>query len=389
LVTLSNPGTATAQLRTSVGDPTVCYWNPEFSPDGRYAVWIEQPEGQSQGHVWHCAVDANTGALDPPDCKGFQAFDATVYGHANWGTDAEGPYYVGGNLQGQVVLVRPTSGHDGAVQILSTPPDTERRGFYASRLPGSSAGFVYFTRNATGVSLGQGEVELRYIDLASPAQDKLIARQQRSGGWAPLEVAYPRWFSGSTTLVYGVPGSDGHVQVAMVDVSQPTLAPVQITSDPHDKIDAFPFTYNNRRYLMAGVDRTSTSKLYAEGAYHRFWPVETVTPSGSGLVDPCLAQSNETYQFGGQLFTAYQISDCSSGNWFNNAPGEVWLSTLLTSPQKQWRLSTTMDTVVNNEPEPLVGSTKAWVFYSSYQAGQPDAVCPELWRVDVSSAGSR
>jgi hypothetical protein len=250
-------GPATAELRAPVGDAAVCYWNPEFSSDGRYVVWFESNPGAPSGQVWHCAVNPETGAPDPPDCKGFRAFEGKLDGHANFGSDNQGAYY------------------------------------------------------------------------------------------------------------------------------RADLSPIQITADAHDKIDAFPFTFDNRRYLMAGIDHTSTSRLYAEGASHQFRPVETVTPPASELQEPCPAQSHETFELGGTLYTAYQISDCASGNFFT-AAGEVWLSTLRTSAQKQWRLSSS-GARVNNEPEPLVQSPKAWVFYSSYATGQdPQAACPQLWRVDIS-----
>jgi hypothetical protein len=375
---------ATAEIRTAVGDSGVCYWNPEFSSEGHYVVWYESKSGASSGQVWHCAVNPDTGALDPPDCKGFRAFKGTLDGHANFGSDDQGAYYVGANVQGELVLVRPTSAQDGTVEILSTAADAKRHGIYASRLPNSDKRYVYWLRTADGFTPGAGEVELRYIDLASPTQEIEIARQRRpSGGWAPLETGFPRWFAGSPMLVYGIRDSSGYIQLEMVDVSRADLSPMQITADPHDKIDAFPFTSGGRRYLMAGIDHTSTSRLYAEDLDHQFRPVDTVTPPASALQQPCLAQSHEPFELGGNLYTAYQISDCGSGNFFT-AAGEVWLSTLRTSPQQQWRLSSPGDRV-NNEPEPLVATSKAWVFYSSYATGQdPQTACPQLWRVDVS-----
>lgn len=114
-----------------------------------------------------------------------------------------------------------------------------------------------------------------------------------------------------------------------------------------------------------------------------FRRIETVAVQGSRLQQPCLGQSNEPFEFGGELWTTYQINDCEGGMNFFTQPGEVWLSTLLTSPQKQWLLESSGSRVIT-EPEPVVGRDSAWVFYTSYPAGNwPWLACPAMQRANV------
>ena len=384
------PAFSSVPKDVQIGDPQACYWNPEFSSEGNYAIWFEPDQPltpQLRGRMWHCAVNRDTGELNPPDCKGFQAFAATLPGHANFGSDDQGPYYLGANLQGQLVMVRPTGSQTGQVTVLGTAPDMNRRAIYPSHLPNADKRYVYWIKSIGGNNTPghSPAVELRYLDLADSTKEITVVHQTRpSIGWTPLDVGFVRWFSGTTQLVFGSWDANQHVQMTLVDVAQSPRTMQQITDDPHDKLDAWPFTYQGHRYLLPGLDRTATSQLYAETEAGSFFePLATITPPNSSFTAPCLAQSNETFEFGGTLYSAYQISDCSSGGNFYTAPGEVWLSTLFTTPQQQWRLSQGGN-LVNNEPEPLVGNSRAWVFYSSYPSGQtPGTVCPQLRRVEL------
>jgi hypothetical protein len=47
---------------------------------------------------------------------------------------------------------------------------------------------------------------------------------------------------------------------------------------------------------------------------------------------------------------------------------EIWLTTVLQTPQQQWLLSETSDRA-KAEPEPYIGTSKVWVFYSSLPKG--------------------
>lgn len=55
--------------------------------------------------------------------------------------------------------------------------------------------------------------------------------------------------------------------------------------------------------------------------------------------------------------------------------GEIWLSTVLQSPptETQWRVSDAADPTIaalaKSEPEPYIGNSRVWVFYSAVPNG--------------------
>lgn len=128
-----------------VGDPAANYLNIEFTSDGRYMVWFEGTEDRSpDGIVWHCGLDPDSGALIPPDGRGFRAFESTSWARANPGDDAEGPYYVGADREGHLILVHPMSPFKGKITRLSAAPDLRRRAIYPTHLPERNGGFIFF-----------------------------------------------------------------------------------------------------------------------------------------------------------------------------------------------------------------------------------------------------
>lgn len=361
-----------------VGDPSVNYSNVEFTSDGRYMVWIEgAADGSGAGVIWHCAVNPGSGVLDPPDGKGFRAFDSTLLGRANPGMDDQGPYYVGLDRSGRLIMVRPTGATTGSVTVLATAADNLRRAIYPSVLPGEARGYVLWIRNeqvaAGGADPRNTWFELQYINLADPGTIHVVERQDNPLGplMAPMDIGFVRWFRGRAAMTYGYFDADHKVQLREFDVSTASPAPRAVTDDPYSKIDPYPWIFASQELVLAGIDGTATSHAYvrASGAQY-FSFAEAVTPPASQLLSPALAQSHEPIAWVGQAYSAYQVNDAGDSFWntaFAN-PGEIWLTTVLQAPQRQWRLSENTDTA-KAEPETYVGTSRVWVFYSSAPKG--------------------
>jgi len=360
-----------------VGDPSVSYANVEFTRDGRYMVWFEQTtNGNGLGTVWHCSVDPDSGELVPAHGKGFRAFDSTAWGRANPGTDAQGPYYVGMNRSGDLVMVRPSAPDQGTVTILPTSQDTVRRAIYPSDIPNEQKGFVFWIRNETvpGNILDSRNTwfDLRYIDLDAPGNEITIERQGRSRFDFPgMDVGFARWFRGKASLTYGFFDENSDVQIREFLPGNGDPGPFEVTSDSGSKIDPFPFTFENQDILLPGLDAQPTTAVYVRDIGTQFFTLqETVTPGDTSLQNPSLAQSNQPIEFDARSYTAFQINE-SGSDFLDTAfaqTGEIWLSTVLQSKQEQWRLSAVND-MAKAEPEPYVGSSKIWVFYSAAPEG--------------------
>ena len=390
-------------LDERVGDPVVSYWNPEFTPDGRYMVWFEpasgpMADGRVFGTVWHCAVDLGTGALNPWDGRGFAAFPATIWTRANTGEDRDGVYYVGQYAReeddpnnGLLVHVRPTGPTTGFVTVLSESLAKERR---RSIFPTALADrakeeqFVWWLENDRGYTPSDAEeVELRFISLAEPSLEHVVTRQTAPGPqWSPMDTTYVRLFVGTTLLTLGVPvGRD--IEVATFDLANPAEGLTQVTYDGLHKLDPYSFFHEGSWYFIAGINGTSESVLY-RAATPREWfvPAATIVPSDESEIpetDRCQPQSHETFVFHDDLWSAFQIADCSSGSSFLTRRGEIWLATLLETTPTVLRLSRDGPDA-KNEPEPVVGPDRAWVFYTAYPAGSsPLTAHYELRRVTL------
>jgi hypothetical protein len=385
------PGPGVSARR--IGNPAVSYVNPEFSDDGRYMVWLESdrilPDGRLAGWVWHCSVDPETGELDPPDGRGFRAFGSTLTGRANPGADTRGIFYVGVDVEGRFNFVRPNGARAGQVTVLATPPDFERRAIYPTSLPDRERGYVYWLKSHGNPYPGRAEwVELHYMDMSQPERSVAVERQEKpTFRWTPLDVVFSYWFPGSSKLIYGVTDGRGHYQVKEVDASGRSPQRL-LTDDPVDHINPKPFNFKGKRYLFSGIDRTAKSVVYVENAPGQpFTSLQTITVEGSKLEKPCLAQSHEPFEFSGRLYTAFQLSDCGGSTRlsFFSATGEVWLAEV-EGGRRMWRISHDGDDL-KNEPEPLVGRTRAWVFYTAYPKGSdPRKVPHQLWRASLPIA---
>jgi len=374
---------------TQVGDPAVNYSNVEFTADDRYMVWFEMTDTNGNGIVWHCGVDPETGNLIPLDGKGFRAFESTIFGRANPGLDAYGAYYVGMGRAGTLLLVRPTGPTSGEMRELPTPPDLTRRAIYPTILPEQRGGFVFWIKNEAvpggGTSRANDWFELQYISLDNPTQVNVIERQARPRrGFAPMDSAFARWMKNKPALTYGFEDENGVVQVRMLDLTQPNPTPQAVTNDPGDKVDPYSWFYNGQEILLPGINAEARTHVYVRNAGDaEFHLAETIVPPASVLAHPALAQSNEPIVFNGRAYTAYQVNEAGTSFWdatFAKA-GEIWLSTLFESPQRQWLLTDSQ--TAKAEPEPFVGTSRAWVFYNVIEGNNPLTAVWHLYRAET------
>lgn len=372
-----------------VGDPKVNHANVEFTADNRYMVWFEMTDTRGNGTVWHCGVDRETGDLIPPDGKGFRAFESTVLGRADPGLDVDGAYYVGMDRAGKLFLVRPTGPTSGEIRALPTPPDLTRRAIYPTVLPDHGGGFVFWIKNEAvpggGTHPGNDGFEIQYISLDEPARIHVVERQERPRrGFAPLDSAFARWMKNKPALTYGFRDANGVVQVRMLDLTQPDPTLQAVTDDPGDKVDPYSWFYNGVEILLPGIDGEARTHVYVrQPGEAGFRLAEVIIPSASALRRPALAQSNEPIVFAGRAYTVYQVNEAGAGFWDVTfaKPGEIWLSTLFESPQRQWLLTDSV--TAKAEPEPFVGRERVWVFYSVIEGENPLSARWHLYRAET------
>jgi hypothetical protein len=375
-----------------MGDPNLCYVNPEFSDDGEYLVWGERihrlnAEGEGIVRMWHCAIDQETGEFIPWDCKGFAGFDSTNWGRAYMGRDSQGLFYLGANENYQLTMTRITGPDSGVTTVLRSLADRERRAIYPSVLPDSDKIYAYWLKShGPNITPQSAEwVELRYVDIDDPTNEVIVERQYNTRGLVPMDVTFPRWAFHEPLLHYGREDELGRINVWQLDVSQPGSEPVQLTNDSHIKTGPYPVEFEGRRYILSGVDGETESYVYREpeggGLYE---VIETFAPAPQDTFpNACLANSHEPVIHNGRLFTSWQITDCQDTNdvfAFLSEPGEIWFTQLLDGSDELWRLNQP-STDVKNEPEPVVGTSEAWVFYTAYPDGYDQGTaCYELRR---------
>lgn len=375
-----------------MGDPNLCYVNPEFSDDGEYLVWGERihrlnAEGEGIVRMWHCAIDQETGEFIPWDCKGFAGCDSTNWGRAYMGRDSQGLFYLGANENYQLTMTRITGPDSGVTTVLGSLADRERRAIYPSVLPDSDKIYAYWLKShGPNITPQSAEwVELRYVDIDDPTNEVIVERQYNTRGLVPMDVTFPRWAFHEPLLHYGREDELGRINVWQLDVSQPGSEPVQLTNDSHIKTGPYPVEFEGRRYILSGVDGETESYVYREpeggGIYE---VIETFAPAPQDTFpNACLANSHEPVIHNGRLFTSWQITDCQDTNdvfAFLSEPGEIWFTQLLDGSDELWRLNQP-STDVKNEPESVVGTSEAWVFYTAYPDGYDQGTaCYELRR---------
>jgi hypothetical protein len=309
------------------------------------------------------------------------------------GHDRTGVFYLGANADHQLTMTRITGAHSGTTTVLGSLVDPERRAIYPSVLPDSDKIYAYWLKShGTTLAPEAAEwVELRYVDIDDPTNEVVVDHQVNTEGLVPMDVTFPRWVHGEPLLDYGHLDDRGRVNLYQIDVSHSPLAPVQLTDDAHYKAGPFPIDYEGRRYIVTGVDGSTENYVYREpvggGIYDL---VETfMPPANETFATPCLANSNEPFIVNGKLFTSFQITNCENpGNVFAflSEPGEIWFAQLLEGTDQITRVSLS-NTDVRNEPEPVVGSSTAWVFYTAYPSGQDETnSCSEIRRAATPAA---
>ena len=359
-----------------VGDPKINYLNVEFTADGRYMVWFEGQDGSSgNGIVWHCGVDPATGNLIPANGRGFRAFESTSWARANPGYDAEGPYYIGADRNGYLVMVRPVSPTEGRITRLPTPPDARRRAIYPTVLRDRKGGFVFFIQNEStpgaGTRLnGNSWVELQYLNLADPKSVHVIERQETPRwGFAPMDVGFARWMRYRPLLTFGAMSKSGAIEVRAFDADHPERGARDLIVDGHHKIDPYGTRIGDFEFIFAGIDATATSHVYrrptdrSEEKPFTLW--KKLAPESSQLRKPSLAQAHEPLVFRDRLYTVYQVNEQGTG-FFESTfqqPGEIWLADMQAEPVCQWRVAPA-GTAPVAEPEPLVIGECIRIFYN-------------------------
>ena len=363
-----------------IGDLSVNYVNPEFSPSGNYMLWVELNLNNGfTGKVWHCGIDPNTGDLIPADGKGFSPFTTNIYARpADWGVDNQGPYYVGADLAGNVLMVRPTSATNGNVKNIGLPANNLRRAFYPLQLPNSNLRYLSYVLNdnVPGFSSSTPQntkFQLRMVNLDNPASDFLVVEQPSTFPVPiPFDVIVPRWIKGSPFLTFGELDQGGNVQVSEFSFLFPQAGNVPVTNDAQVKVDGHPYKnpINGDQYFLSGIDGTDEATFYKRtGHFSPFVANLTVIPPVQNLTNPALNQSHEPFLLGQLVFSTYQVNN-DGGNFFEttfNQPGEIWLTTVNTLQAAQWLLSEFDPTLNVSEPEPFVGNGKAWVYYSAIE----------------------
>ncbi|MBN1414334.1 MAG: hypothetical protein JW973_04480 [Bacteroidales bacterium] len=374
-----------------IGNSTYNYVNPEVSPSGNYMIWIEVDTTNGlTGKVWQCGLDPNTGDLIPADGKGFNPFYSNIYARpADWGIDNIGVYYVGSTITGQIKFVRPAGPTSATVTDISAPLDSKRRVFYPSQLPGENKRFVSYILNdvVNGFSSSTPQntkYQLRLLDLDNPSGDYLIEEQPSIyPATVPMDVIVPRWIKGSSYLTFGFKDGNNKAQAKEFNAYDLLKPPVAVTNDQVNKIDGYPVLnkVTGDQYLMSGIDATSTAYFYKRSAFSvPFVRNEVVLPQTVHLQTAAFNQSHEPFILDNQLYSTFQINN-DGGNFFEttfNQPGEIWLTTIDNPTQTMWLLSDFDETLSISEPEPYVGNSKVWVYYSAVRI-DPDK--PYLKRV--------
>ncbi len=355
-----------------MGDPSANYTNVEITADNRYMVWFEAEGNNPQrGTVWHCGINLDTGDLVPPDCRGFRAFESTGWGRANPGYNSDGPYYVGADQSGQLIMVRPTGPESGKVTRLPIKPDPLFRAVYPTSLSNSDEAYAFVIRNertpGAGVRPRNDWVELHYIDLNRPDTTYVIERQETPPrGFAPMDAGFARWVRGSVLLTYGFRSdTTGEIELRAFDPRQANRGAYDLVVDRKAKIDSYGAMIGGELLVFAGTNEPGKSRVYAGDASGSMSLRYEIFPAKTRLADPGLAQSHEPFVRDGRLYTVYQVNEKGRNFWemtFVN-PGEIWLADLSQRPIQQWLIAP-RETGPIAEPEPAHGEDCTWIFFS-------------------------
>lgn len=356
--------TARAQFtpsETIVGDPASGCLGLEFSPDMKYLVWTQQGTQRS----WLCEMNPDTGNMVPTNGQGFAINGIVPSGNPQWGRDSTGWFIIAIDNTGRIVQVRPGSPLSATtITYPAVPINSTRQYPFPARLPNRAASYVLYEQLANG----NGAAGIYWVDLADPTNERLVTSP--SDGTMPttlqsLAVTIYRWFPGLPVFTFAYLRG-GLAQMAQLDVSQSTPAPLAISHDAQSHIDDFPCVNFGRRELVGGVNSTSTARYYKQDpTTFQQSAIVQITPTGSALTNPQWATSFEPFEWNGRVYSAFQIIDGTSP--INPTPAEIWLTSLsdclhVTDTSLMRRINGTA-TLERRDPEYFFGTTNTWIFY--------------------------
>jgi hypothetical protein len=339
---------------TRLGDPSVGYFSVELSPDMRFMVWQESTGGVA-GPVWSCALDPVDASLDPPDGRGFRLGDIPFRAAPQWGVDDRGGFFVTVDAAGRFLVVRPTGAREATVETLGTPPDTSRAYPYPTRIPGRRGALIAFLANDTS-----GRPQIHVLDTTVPQRVRALTegRIDFNGTSPSFVVTVFRWFPGAPELLWGFNDPAGRLQVRAVDLTAFDAAPVAVTAEPHDHVDAFPGVVGGERVLVGGIDSTAVGAVYRRDPASGMFRIARRIEPRSDLGAPMMAASFEPFDWAGRRYASFLVLD--GGRAPSMFPAEIWIADLDGGPLRRISPARTLNRM---DPEYFLGRDEAFVLY--------------------------
>jgi fibronectin type 3 domain-containing protein len=401
---------AAAVTDNFVGDPGTAYINIEFSPDGKYAAFLEGT-ATSWGIAytgWLAQVDQATGNLVPANGKGHALGSSKLVGVTQFGTDNQGNYLVMLNEEGRIVRIRPNGANPPTIDTVAdnTIPETlEKRAFpFLSRNAGSPLQYVtYQVRDEAAGMISQYLVEL-VSDSANHVL--LFSEPYPTDGSQPAAIkSFARWLPGEFLLTHGAyeNGCGSPCLTQLKTVQLPTAVYSYVTTDNRDKIDAFPFVSSSNLFsVVSGINGTAQGGLYTYDVAAQLLVYDrdiTFDNAQSGLLTPGIAQSFEPFAWGGEDYAVYEAVDTAwtpvNKNLARAYPGEIWVAKL-GPPYSTCRVST-----VDYPNDPMIpvkrarvdaeallydgGNRVALYYHSAIPKDQEEWLGGDLRRIDLGT----
>ncbi len=377
-----------------VGAEFFGYVNIEFSPDMRFMVWTEQlptrelmqyrtgkekDNSQLPARIWLCAMDPATGNMLPEDGRGIMMTYSNLQGTAQWGEDSLGVFAVAHDGEGRIIIARPNKENQLELQVLPLPHNPHRKNTFPSRIKTRKHGFL-----VSLIDNPKEEARLTFIDLENPSYEEVIREgnnldSRKNPG---VYVTFPRWFPELPFLTYGFRDKvTRKVQIKQFDAYNSVEFPKRITHDLNDHFDDFPFIYKGERYIIGGIGGTNEAGIYKkQEKLDLFDEIDRIRPFGSRLLQPGSLNSFEPFEWEGEVYSAFQVSETINDP--NPQPGkvegEIWLANLF-GDSEPYRISNDWN-MMRVDPEFYIGYDRVWIFYYSII---PDGMVIELHRCET------
>ncbi len=336
-------------------DPTSSLPDAEFEATTQRATWQDM-DGSG---VYVADIDPNTGALVPLDGRG-TLIDVDVGPVAigkngpEWMVDAQGAqvvYIV--KADGDWRLWRARQDAVGWTAEAMPGDLTAGRTPYGSRDPNDPQGRVSFLRLTDAQPVVSG---WRAVDDGTTTT--ILAPE--------LGTIDSRWVDEPARTLVGSSDAfgDGWTQVWLLDIDTDALT--QVTADPTFKYDPFV----TRSPALGGRRVMSVARGPEVDAYDEI-AVLHETPVGweEVFVLPTPARhpyviSPEIFTWQGRAYVSWLAS--SSGRNVDNGESSVWLASL-DPAEGVFRRLDDGSAMVRKDPEPYVGGTRPWVYYTEVQ----------------------